>query len=376
MIHRQSVAVIFGGRSCEHEVSIKSACSILNQLDQARFQALPIYIDRAGAWWLFPLSPQAFTPDVFGNTDMARRCLLSPDPSLGLRTVPDFEPVPCDVCFPIIHGTQGEDGVLQGLLELSGLPYVGSGVAGSAMAMNKILMKSLFAEAQIPTADYVAFDINQWAEQSTTLLEQCQSLAFPLFIKPASAGSSVGITRVTEGSNQLNEAIDYALKFDQQVLVESGIAPARELEVAVLGNDELEVSCVGEILPLDGFYDYESKYLNDTAGLEYPAQLTDLETQQLQQLAKQAYRALGLSGLARVDFLLNTDTHQLSVLEVNTLPGFTEISMYPKLWQSSGLPYQDLLTRLLELGIERHQKKTQQQTDFADELAALQSGAH
>ena len=372
-------AVIFGGQSCEHEVSINSACSILNELERSKHDVLPVYIDHQGKWWLFEDKNKVVGADFLiadngSNTGNYRPCFLPAMPEAKLIVNPlsnNAEEVAIDVIFPIVHGSNGEDGILQGLLELVNLPYVGSDVAGSAVAMDKVIMKAIFASNGIATADFTATNTDEWQHGRDAVLQRCQELTLPLFVKPSNMGSSVGIRKVS-AFDQLAEAIDYAFHFDRKVLIEQGVAPARELELAVLGNKDVQVSQAGEIIPPDGFYDYKSKYISDDAQLIFPADVAPETLQALQGLARKAFHALGLSGMARVDFLLDTDTNTPYVLEANTLPGFTAISMYPKLWTINNVAYPTLLNTLLDLAIAKYAEKAQRQTDFTAELAKLQ----
>lgn len=345
---RQRVAVIFGGRSAEHEVSIVSARSVMAALDPARWEAVPIGISRDGAW----LTP-AETRAALKAGAAAFRELGSPLLRAGeaLAALAD-----CDLAFPLVHGTFGEDGTLQGLLEMAGLPYAGAGVAASAIGMDKALMKALFREAGIPVARYSV--IRSWEytlhqNMSIELIED--AIGYPCFVKPANGGSSVGITKA-RSREDLPGAFAAAFAWDDKAVVEQAIA-GRELECSVLGNEQPEASVVGEIVPDREFYDYASKY--DPASrteLYIPAPITRAVADEARQLALRMYQVMGCEGYARVDFFLTTDD-RLIANEVNTIPGFTSISMYPKLWEASGLPYPDLLTRILELALERHQRR-------------------
>lgn len=370
---KKHVAILLGGQSPEHSVSINSGCSLLNHIDRNLFEVEAIYIDIDGHWWQYPQQTH-YKAEIFNKetaTSIANRCTVIPDASYQLVQLPSLYKINCEACFSIIHGSSGEDGKLQGLFELANLPYVGTDVAGSAVAMNKVIMKDILNANDIPTANYLVIDERSWETEAEDLIEKAKSLKMPLFVKPANTGSSVGISKV-DSFEQLNAAIELALKFDPQVLVEEGITPARELEVAVLGNHQLETSCFGEINPPDGFYDYASKYLNDTAELYYPATIDDEVEAKMRAIAIRAYKILGLKGLSRVDFLLDETTNEPYIIEVNTLPGFTSISMYPKLWEVSGKPYATLITELIELALQAHENKQQRHLDFARELTELQ----
>lgn len=318
------VAVIYGGRSGEHEISLRSAEAIIAALNLDRYKVLHCVISKEGKW-----RPRAIQPEPGANQEI-------------------------DVVFPVLHGTFGEDGTVQGLLELADLPYVGPGVLASALAMDKDVMKGLCRALGIPVVESLTFlrdglDAGRAAEQTL------RQLSLPVFVKPANLGSSVGISKA-KTETELVEAITLACQFDRKVIVERAIT-GRELECAVLGNEEPQASLPCEIIPSREFYDYEDKYLLDKARTEVPADLPAETTEELRRLAVSAYRALQCEGMARVDFLLETATNQLYVNEVNTIPGFTSISMYPKMWEHSGLPFSQLLDRLIDLALARHAAK-------------------
>lgn len=374
---KKNVAIILGGQSPEHSVSVNSGCSLLNHIDRDVFEVEAIYIDIKGRWWQYP-HQESYTPQLFDietAQNIANRCTIIADESYQLVKLPSLEKIACDVCFSIVHGSIGEDGKLQGLFEIANLAYVGTDVAGSAVAMNKVIMKDILNANDIPTANYQVVDARSWQENQKSLIDKAHSLRLPIFVKPANTGSSVGISKV-DSYDDLKPAIEMALKFDPQVLVEEGITPARELEVAVLGNNQPSTSCFGEINPPDGFYDYASKYLNDTAELYYPATIKDEVEAKMRAIAIKAYKVLGLKGLSRVDFLLDESTNEPYIIEVNTLPGFTNISMYPKLWEVSGKPYATLITELIELALQSHKDKQQRQLDFERELSALKDSVN
>lgn len=346
---RLKVGVLFGGRSAEHEVSILSARNVLAALDPNVFEAVPIAITRDGRWLL---------------QSTERMLREKGDPRLaqidgGGREVTLFERStrkPFDVIFPIAHGSMGEDGSLQGLLEMSGIPYVGAGVLGSAVGMDKDVMKRLLREAGLPIGKFKSLRYHDYAKQPTAALRALESLAFPVFVKPANLGSSVGVTRVASRS-QLPSALDAAFTYDTKVVVEEGIE-GREIECSVLGNDEPVASIPGEIVVNhpDGFYSYDAKYLDDGATLRIPAPLTAEQVREVQRLSVATFEALECSGLARVDFFLRPNGEWL-INEINTLPGFTAISMYPKLWAASGVQPRELLTRLIDLALARHARR-------------------
>jgi D-alanine-D-alanine ligase len=350
MTTRQEVALLFGGRSGEHEVSRVSAASVAAGLRDVRL----ILIDKAGRWLL----QEGEAPQPSGGEPV----FLAPVPGdLGrLRRLDDArELARPDVFFPVLHGTYGEDGTVQGLFELAGVPYVGAGVASSAASMDKAMMKALFARAGLPQPDYRVL-VGRDAAAEALLLEE---LGLPVFVKPANLGSSVGISKVKK-KDALASALDTAFAYDRKVVVERGL-DVRELEVAILGNDTPEASVPGEVVPDREFYDYDSKYAADSrTGLLIPAPLDPATTEKVRRLGKAAFQAVDGAGFARVDFFLDKATGGLLVNEINTIPGFTSISMYPKLWEASGLAYPDLLARLVELGRERHAARARLRTDY------------
>jgi D-alanine-D-alanine ligase len=314
------VAVIYGGRTGEHEVSVRSAKSILEGLDPAKYEKTEYFIDKDGKWRPRPIQPEpAAHPDI-------------------------------DVVFPVLHGTFGEDGTMQGLLELADLPYVGAGVLASSISMDKEMMKRVCKERLLPVVDYVVLP-----RGCANVTEACTGLPFPVFVKPANLGSSVGISKVHDATG-LEVAFRTAEQYDYKVIVERGIN-GRELECSVLGNESPIASLPCEILPSREFYDYEDKYLLDQARTQVPADLPPEVTAELRRLAVECYRAVACEGMARVDFFLENQTGQLYVNEINTIPGFTSISMYPKMWEQSGIPFQTLLDRLIGLALERHARK-------------------
>ena len=318
---KKRVAVIYGGRSGEHEVSLRSAQSIIDALDPEKYKVLHYLISKEGKW-----SPRPIVPEPHGNPEI-------------------------DVVFPALHGTFGEDGTLQGLLELAGLPYVGAGVLASSVSMDKEVMKRLAKERGLPVVDYLVFSSSELKDSDGI----CSKFEFPVFVKPANLGSSVGISKA-HNCVELKSALELAASFDRKVIVERGIE-GREFECAVLGNEDPIASVPCEILPSREFYDYDDKYLLEKAGTVIPADLPPEQTRELQQLAVECYRAVECEGMARVDFLLETATNRLFINEINTLPGFTSISMYPKMWEHSGLPMPKLVDRLIELALERHAAK-------------------
>lgn len=327
-------------------------------MDQSRYDIVPIAITKAGRWLASSdaaqLLPQAVVDD--GDTDVTivgdptRGDLVRLDDSVGTQALGHL-----DVIFPVLHGTFGEDGTIQGLLELAGLPYVGSGVLGSAAGMDKIVMKMLFRDAGLPIVPFVHFTRTQWETDRETLLDRVdRELTYPTFAKPANLGSSVGITKAVDRTS-LVAAIDEAARFDRRIIVEQGI-DAREIEVAVLGNDAPSASVPGEIIPHADFYDYNTKYLSEVAEYAIPAELDPEQTESIRDLAVRAFLSIDASGLARVDFFVERGTGRVYVNEINTMPGFTKISMYPKLWEATGLAYGPLIDRLIDLAFDRHRE--------------------
>ncbi len=341
------VGVVFGGRSGEHEVSLRSAASIIEALDKDKYDVVPIGISPQGHWLraadAVRLLPGAVLPPPPGDS---LPVLFSPDPTQSDSRV--------DVVFPVLHGTFGEDGTVQGLLELAGLPYVGAGVLGSAVGMDKDVMKRLFRDHGLPVVDWVLLLRSEIGRAAVARVEK--ALRYPVFVKPANLGSSVGITKVHR-RKELLPALEQAARFDRRILVEQGV-DARELECSVLGNDHPEASVPGELIPSREFYDYSAKYLEEGTRLLIPAPLTASQTRRVRELACRAFAAIDCAGMARVDFVMGKKTGKILVHEVNTIPGFTSISMYPKLWEKSGLPYSQLLDRLIALALERHGEKT------------------
>jgi len=374
MARKLRVGILFGGRSGEHEVSLLSAASILKAIDRRKFDVVPIGITKEGRW----LAAGEAHGLLEGDRSPVARRLRAGDPEAtpgakllheGMPTLMAPMPGPqgpegkaIDVVFPVLHGTFGEDGTIQGLFELAGIAYVGSGVLGSSAGMDKDVMKRLFAQARLPIVKHVTLLRSDWEKSPRKAIAQVEAvLKYPVFVKPANLGSSVGISKAHD-RKELGPALDLAAKYDRKLIVEQGVGGktgrARELEVAVLGNDDPKASVVGEIIPGKEFYDYEAKYLSEGSVPVIPAKLTRAEAKQIREMAVAAFRACDLSGLARVDFLMEPDgKRRISLNEVNTLPGFTQISMYPKLWEATGIPYRDLITRLIELALERQEEK-------------------
>jgi D-alanine-D-alanine ligase len=317
---RLRVAVVYGGRTGEHEVSVRSAKAIMNAMDADKYEIIEYFIDQEGKW-----SPRPILPEPGAQPEI-------------------------DVVFPVLHGTFGEDGTMQGLFELAGLPYVGAGVMASAVSMDKEMMKRVCKERMLPVVEYVTV-----ARECANVMDACKGLPFPMFVKPANLGSSVGISKAHD-AQELEAAFALAARYDRKIVIERGIE-GRELECAVLGNEAPMASVPCEILPSREFYDYEDKYLLDRAQTQVPADLPPQQTGELRRMAVDCYRAVECEGMARVDFLLERATNRLYINEINTIPGFTSISMYPKMWEHSGIPFAALIDRLIELGLDRHRRK-------------------
>jgi D-alanine-D-alanine ligase len=352
---RITVGFLFGGRSGEHEISLISARSIMQSADPGRYRVVPVGITKEGVWRT-PAGDGPPEPDRAFAPDAVEVALWSAPDFRGLVRLSGEAPwsrIPLDIVFPALHGTFGEDGTVQGLLEMAGVPYVGSGVLGSAAGMDKHVMKRLFDEARLPQVKWRMVPARRWrAEPDVVMKEIEEAFPYPVFVKPCNLGSSVGISKVRSRA-ELEPAIDAAAQYDRKILVEEGV-PAREIETAVLGNEEPETSVVGEIIPCKEFYDYEAKYLMEGSQLVIPAPLDAAATREVQRIAIRAFQAVDAAGLARVDFFVHKTSGQVYLNELNTMPGFTKISMYPKLWEASGLPYSRLIDRLIALGFERH----------------------
>jgi D-alanine-D-alanine ligase len=385
-VKKLRVGVLYGGRSGEHEVSVASAASIFKHLDRSRYEAVPIRIEKDGRWVLPDRPPAALSAaDVIEQARQqtarppraGRDTLVVSHPSedtlLTIERRPtDDDPegavdravvtgLGLDVVFPVLHGPYGEDGTVQGLLELAAVPYVGSGVLASAVGMDKAAMKDVFAARGLPLAPYVAITGFQWGRDRSGCEAHIHALGLPLFVKPANLGSSVGISKV-KGWDGLEAAVKEALAYDRKVVIEAAVPDAREIECAVLGNDEPAASLPGEVLPSREFYDYEAKYIDAASQTVVPAELDAATTARVQALALDAFRAVDAAGMARVDFLLSRTSGALVLNEINTIPGFTTISMYSQMWAASGVPYPELIDRLIALAIARHGERQQLRT--------------
>jgi D-alanine-D-alanine ligase len=351
------VGVLFGGRSGEHDVSLQSAASVIKALDPAKYEIVPIGITREGHWRAGSGTLRTLTQVLESGEPVTP----SLDPT-GPKLLPLRRSVPAphsrpevDVVFPALHGTFGEDGTVQGLLELADIPYVGAGVLASAAGMDKDVMKRLFRDAGLPVLPWEVVLRADWETDSVAVRRRIEkALRYPLFVKPANLGSSVGISKVHHRF-ELAAALDLAAQYDRKILVEKGI-DAREIECSVLGNDHPQASLPGEVVPVNEFYDYEAKYIKEGSELIIPAELTAAQTKRVQEVAVLAFQAVDAAGMGRADFLLDRKRGKVYLSEINTIPGFTSISMYPKLWDASGIPYSQLLDRLIELAFERYRE--------------------
>jgi D-alanine-D-alanine ligase len=364
------VGVLFGGRSGEHEVSLASAASIIRGLDPNKYEAVPIGITKEGHW-LAGAGAQKMLPEVLKT---GQRVAMSADPSDAalISLDGDARGQKLDVIFPVIHGTFGEDGTMQGLLELAGLPFVGAGVLGSAIGMDKDVAKKLLQVAGIPVVPWIAVQRADWERDPKAIRRAVEKkFKYPVFVKPATLGSSVGMTKVHSRA-ELGPALDLAAEFAMKIMVEKAVS-AREIEVSVLGNHDPRASVPGEIVPHREFYDYTAKYLEDGTQLLIPAKLKKSEVKKIQAMAIAAFGALELSGMARVDFFVEKRGGKIFLNEVNTIPGFTSISMYPKLWEADGIPFRELITKLIALALERHREKAR--TKYQIELPEGSGGA-
>ncbi|HTQ62734.1 MAG TPA: D-alanine--D-alanine ligase family protein, partial [Candidatus Solibacter sp.] len=360
---RLRIGVLFGGRSGEHEVSLASAASVIRGLDPDKYEAVPIGITKEGHW-LIGGGAQKMLPEVLRT---GQRVTMTADPTDAalVRLDGSGGGQRLDVVFPVMHGTFGEDGTIQGLLDLAGLPFVGAGVLGSAVAMDKDVAKKLLRAAKIPVVPWIAIRRDEWERHPAEVTAQIEKeFPYPVFVKPATLGSSVGMTKV-HSREELAPALHLAAEFAMKIMVEQAVN-AREIEVSVLGNHDPQASVPGEIVPHREFYDYAAKYLEEGTQLLIPARLTPAQVKKFQHFAVEAFRALELNGMARVDFFLEKDGGKIYLNEVNTIPGFTSISMYPKLWEASGIPFPQLIDKLIQLALEQHAEKAR--TKYAIEL--------
>jgi D-alanine-D-alanine ligase len=385
-VKRLRIGVLYGGRSGEHEVSLASAAAVFANLDRTRYDPVAIRIAKDGRWSIAdrpPIATSAAEVIEQSRVEAARQIRAGREVHLVARpsdeTIlsikraqePAAEPAEAlvtgmhvDVIFPVLHGPYGEDGTIQGLLELANVPYVGAGVAASAIGMDKALMKVVFSAHGLPNCDWRLVLRHEWERRSDDILKNLErTLGFPMFVKPANLGSSVGISKAKE-LNGLRQAIELAGTFDRKVVVEAAVPDAREIECAVLGNDAPEASVPGEVIPSREFYDYEAKYLDEGSKTVIPADIPPATADEIRRLSIAAFQAIDCAGMARVDFLLSRKTGEIVINEINTIPGFTTISMYSKMWGASGVSYPTLIDRLVELALERHAVKQQLRTSI------------
>jgi len=361
------VGVIFGGRSAEHEVSLVSAASVISALDKKKYEILPIGITPEGRWLSSAKALQLLKERA--DVESLPEHILVPDPrKRGLvqlhRSSAEGVPHPIDVAFPVLHGTYGEDGTIQGLFELADIPYVGAGVLGSAVGMDKVVQKQLLRQAGIPVVEDVSFLATEYEKSGTQYVRVIErKFGYPCFVKPPNLGSSVGITKA-HNRRELLESIRLAAEYDVKILVERAVPNAREIECSVLGDDEPIASVPGEIIPSNEFYDYDAKYIDGKSTAVIPAKLTKSVAKKIQRYSIECFKVLNCAGMGRVDFLVERSTNRIYLNELNTIPGFTSISMYTKLWQASGLAYGELLDRLIQLAIERHRRRAALKTRY------------
>jgi D-alanine-D-alanine ligase len=361
------VGVIFGGRSGEHEVSLRSAESVINAMDRSRYEIVPIGITKEGRWLVSGDANAMLPQSVMASSEQQQVAIIGDPTRKGLMKLDggreDLSTERIDVVFPVLHGTYGEDGTIQGLLDMAGVPYVGSGVLASATGMDQILMKQLFKQAGLLIVDYEWFLRSTWEENPAAIIKRiARSLGFPAFVKPANLGSSVGISKA-RNKDELFDAIKDAARYDRRLIVERAVV-GREIEVSVLGNDHPIASLPGEIIVGHEFYDYEDKYIDNASRTSVPADLPKKLIERIQRDALRAFQAIDGAGLARVDFFVERATGRVIVNEINTMPGFTSISMYAKMWEASGIGYSELIDRLIVLAIERHQEKSRSLTSY------------
>ncbi|MBN1494835.1 D-alanine--D-alanine ligase [Candidatus Peregrinibacteria bacterium] len=363
MKNKIRVAVIFGGRSGEHEVSVVSGTNIIESLDRNKYDVIPIGITKLGKWLAGEKAPEAFKKGDY--SDLTQVTLNSESGKNELLHFKNghVERMKVDIFFPALHGPFGEDGTIQGLFEIANVPYTGCGVLASSVGMDKLVTKALWDQAGLPIVPYIGINKSSWKKSPKKIIKKIlDELGMPVFIKPANMGSSVGISKVKKES-ELKRAIDLACEFDTRILIEKGLN-VRELECAVLGNDSPKAARVGEVLVGGEFYDYNDKYVNGVSKTRVPAEITPTLEKEVQKMALKAYKLLDASGLARVDMFLEKNTGKIYINEINTLPGFTSISMYPKMWNASGVTYKKLIDKIIELGFERYREKQQKKISF------------
>jgi len=368
-VKKLRVGLIFGGRSGEHEVSFLSASSIIKAINKDKYTVVPIGITKEGRW-ISPLDSELALQSgkiegkstVILLNDPSGNALIHIDDNQRFEKSSNLEKI--DIIFPILHGPYGDDGTIQGLLELANIPYVGSGVAASAISMDKDFMKIIFQQKNLPILKWMTIKRKEWQKNKEKILSLIRNdFEYPLFVKPANMGSSVGITKVHK-KEELEKAIDLASSYDSKILIEEGLEDLREIECAVLGNDKPRASVVGEVRPAGEFYDYNSKYMDGGTQLIIPAELPDDVSKKVQEIALSAFKSVDAVGMARVDFFVSKKENKIYLNEINTIPGFTSVSMYPRLWVASGMPYPELIDRLIQLALEKYQDKNQNKISY------------
>ncbi len=367
----KKIGVFFGGVSGEHEVSIVSALSVISALESRGYEIIKIGISKTGRWIVSNDADKILKGEKTYNRD--KFAVLSTDPenrgififktSSTKGTIIE-KTISLDFIFPVLHGSSGENGVMQGLFELSGIPYAGCRTAAGALCMDKVVSKKIFKEIGLKTLPDVSFTRSQWQNDKQIIINQAETLGYNLFIKPANTGSSVGITKA-HNREELISGIETAARYDFKIIVEKAVDNAREIETAILGNDDPLISIPGEIKPGNEFYDYAAKYENGTSNTIIPANLSQEQTENIRKQAKKAYAAMGCGGLSRIDFLLDPKTKEIYINEINTMPGFTPISMYAKLWEASGIPYVELLDKIIESGVRDYEETRKNSSSFA-----------
>ena len=370
-LNKKIIAVIYGGCSVEHEISLISAESIIKNIDTDEFEIFPIYINKSGIWSkgrLDDLSKMKIEDGEKGKYLV---------PSLSHNQSPVFHEIsnnqimnsfPIDIAFPVLHGTFGEDGTIQGLFELMGVPYVGASVLGSSVGMDKIIMKSVLRDSKLPVVDFLGFTVSQWNEEKDNIISKIiNNIQLPCFIKSADLGSSVGISKVAD-KKDIESAVEHAGKFSNRIIIEKAVNNCRELEVSVLGNDQPVASLPGEIVPKREFYDYKAKYDDESTGLIIPADIDEEFVNKMKDYAVGAFKVLECSGMGRIDFLMDNKSSEIFISEINTIPGFTSISMYPKLWEVSGISYRELIKRLIDLAFDKYERSKKIEISYDESI--------
>lgn len=360
---KMRVGVIFGGRSGEHEVSLRSAESVINAIDKSRYEVVPIGITQEGRWLVSGDAKNMLPQTVMASNNHQQVAIIGDPTRQGLTRLDRGTSESLDVVIPVLHGTYGEDGTIQGLLEMASVPYVGCGVLASATGMDKVVMKQLFTQAGLTVIEYEWFLRSSWEENQQAIIKQIsRRLGFPVFVKPANLGSSVGISKAKD-KEELRAAINDAARYDRRIIVERAVV-GREIEVSILGNEHPAASLPGEIITGHEFYDYEDKYVDTASRTDVPARLPKKVIERIQRDGVKAFQAIDGSGLARVDFFVERETNRVIINEINTMPGFTSISMYAKMWEASGISYTELIDRLIALAIERHRDRSRNLTSY------------